>query len=301
IEQDKKVAEKTLQVAEANLEATKLKLDRDKEIAEKTLQVAEANLRAAEAKQVSEQFIKATECVSSKDVLIRVAGVYSLERIGKRSDDDFRLVIEVLTALVRQSLPSPVDRLSDEKIEEMAKLPYKSLPSTTPQDVKAVVDVVGRRGAYQKTPRNLGWIVLSHTDFSRVSFSGGNNSRKWQFHWLDFSRAVLIQAYAQEIDFIEGSFWNADLRLSAFIKCVFTNYGFKKADLRHARFRDSKFPMSDFDDARMEKADFQGADLSRARGLTQKQVDSAIINSDTKLPPNLVNKYTTGKTLAPPV
>jgi hypothetical protein len=54
-----------------------------------------------------------------------------------------------------------------------------------------------------------------------------------------------------------------------------------------AVFGDADFDGADFRSAELTGAIIAGADLSRARGLTQEQLDSACADNRTKAPPGL--------------
>jgi uncharacterized protein YjbI with pentapeptide repeats len=60
-----------------------------------------------------------------------------------------------------------------------------------------------------------------------------------------------------------------------------------QTNLRRANLRNADFWMADMKDTILQGADLQGANLTDVTNLTQKQIDSAIINDTTVLPAGL--------------
>jgi uncharacterized protein YjbI with pentapeptide repeats len=75
--------------------------------------------------------------------MVRLGGIYALERIARDSESDHWAVMEVLTAFVREQAPAttlPPDSTSREK-ETKASL-HERKP---PPDIQAILTVIGRR------------------------------------------------------------------------------------------------------------------------------------------------------------
>ncbi|HRP12512.1 MAG TPA: pentapeptide repeat-containing protein, partial [Terricaulis sp.] len=62
---------------------------------------------------------------------------------------------------------------------------------------------------------------------------------------------------------------------------------FSGADLTSAVARRGQFARANFARARLHQADFSGADLRQARGLTQAQLNLACGDRETRLPRGL--------------
>jgi uncharacterized protein YjbI with pentapeptide repeats len=69
---------------------------------------------------------------------------------------------------------------------------------------------------------------------------------------------------------------HADLKGWILHNCVFTDVDLEGADLSHSDLRDTRFDGARLTNVNFEGADLRGADLSKARGLTQWQLNSAI-------------------------
>lgn len=67
----------------------------------------------------------------------------------------------------------------------------------------------------------------------------------------------------------------------------FSGASFRNADLSGSDFDRARLAYADFTGATLAYTHFKGADLSRAKGLTQQQLDSACGDADTKLPQGL--------------
>ena len=85
---------------------------------------------------------------------------------------------------------------------------------------------------------------------------------------------------------------NADLSLANLVRvnltdCVFQGCLFRKSDLSEADMNGSEFPESEFQGTKLDGADIGDADFSKASEeyLTQAQLDSAIGDELTKVPP----------------
>ncbi len=60
------------------------------------------------------------------------------------------------------------------------------------------------------------------------------------------------------------------------------------ADILGANLTDAYLTGADLRGAELTRADLRGADLRDARNVTQRQIDPAITDETTKLPPNLL-------------
>jgi uncharacterized protein YjbI with pentapeptide repeats len=67
----------------------------------------------------------------------------------------------------------------------------------------------------------------------------------------------------------------------------FTNVNFHNADLTGANLAHSNLSGADLTGAVLDITSIKGADLSRAKGLTQAQLDQACADAATKVPAGL--------------
>jgi hypothetical protein len=80
--------------------------------------------------QITDRYTKAIEQLGSKELAVRIGGIYALERLTVDSDRDHGTITEVLCALVRSNRPGVHSRV--ERATEM------------PADIQAALTVLGR-------------------------------------------------------------------------------------------------------------------------------------------------------------
>lgn len=112
------------------------------------------------------------------------------------------------------------------------------------------------------------------------------------FNGADFSRAVLTRADASHSHFAEANFTAADLTAATLVeadcpRAVFERTTLTRTDARGANFANAAFTGADVTHVNFEGANIAGADLRRARGLTQAQLDAACGDGETRAPSGL--------------
>jgi hypothetical protein len=120
--------------------------------------------------QVTDRYTKAVEQLGSKEIDVRIGGIYALERIARDSAKDHPTVVEVLAAYVREH-----------SSEQWPPLPAGSEPDaepperTTRPDVQAALTVIGRRNPRQDSLRlNLAGANLSGADLRGANLDGAD-------------------------------------------------------------------------------------------------------------------------------
>lgn len=93
------------------------------------------NFQVTEDKQVTDRFSKAIEMLADEKLEVRIGGIYLLERIAKDSKEDHSVVIEVLTAYVRNNT---LDTTTGNRPDENSL----RKPSS---DIQSALTVIGRR------------------------------------------------------------------------------------------------------------------------------------------------------------
>jgi uncharacterized protein YjbI with pentapeptide repeats len=112
------------------------------------------------------------------------------------------------------------------------------------------------------------------------------------FNGADFSHAVLARADASNSQFAEANFTAADLTAATLVeadcpRALFERAMLTRTDARGANFAHADFTGADVSDVNFEGANVAGADLRRARGLTQAQLDDACGDAQTRAPAGL--------------
>lgn len=136
--------------------------------------------------------------------------------------------------------------------------------------------------------------ILQNVDLQGAKFRGvdlrGASITNSDFSDADLSKANLSKAVIFYCSFIKSNLSNAD----------FTGAKLHGSDLTDAKLNNTKFVRanltgSDFSNATLVNADLTNANLSdasleTAKGLTYKQIQRAVINEFTSLPPHLKSK-----------
>jgi hypothetical protein len=249
------------------------------------LRVAQRNLLATERRvnidlqgQITNRFTQAVGQLGAElkdgrpNMEIRLGGIYSLERTARDSPDDHRMIMEVLTAYVRQNAPWPspapkrsfLGPLTDRVASALRSRPSAEAPSAPqlPRDIQAILTVIARRLPSARTPSDP-WLDLRETDLGGVELWNSKPLQAVDFWGANLEQARFWSAELQDVKLerarLHGaSFWNAHL-------CA--NVSLKGACLRGA--------------------DLRNADLRGAADLVQAQIDEAVGDVRTLLPDGL--------------
>ena len=117
---------------------------------------------------------------------------------------------------------------------------------------------------------------LFQADFSSHRLAGRNFAGS-RLRQADLSAAVMNHTV----------FAGADMRDVNAYGGVFSSSVFSGANLTHASFVGAYLQGADFRGARLDGTNFSGAEMSRARGLNQRQLDGACGDEATTLPQGL--------------
>lgn len=89
-------------------------------------------------------------------------------------------------------------------------------------------------------------------------------------------------------DLTGADFSDARLVLACMSNANFRSASFRHADLSGANLANSRLEDADLSDAVLSITSIKGTDLSRARGLTQAQLDQACGDTATRVPAGLI-------------
>jgi Pentapeptide repeats (8 copies) len=123
-----------------------------------TLRISQKTLRVTQEGHITERFTKAIEHLGDKEhLMIRLGGIYALERIARDSDKDHWPIMEVLTAYVRDTapwIPKEAQPLPEGQALVLQSPRMHTPASSTaegpalrsiPTDIQAILTVIGRR------------------------------------------------------------------------------------------------------------------------------------------------------------
>jgi hypothetical protein len=221
---------------------------RNLKIGEENLKIGQKNLKVTEDKQVTERFSKSIEHLGSKEIEIRLGGIYALEQIAFDSAKYHWTIVEILSAFIREKRPlNSTDRIGI--------------------DIQAALTVIGRRKQYPNDKVidlrkiSLVGVELENTNFSKADFSITN-----------LCNANLSGANLSE----------ANLSLTYLIGADLNNTHLDDSPQPDEYPEDPHdILLIDFDST---AANLNGTDLSTCKNLTQSQLIFVAKNENTKLP-----------------
>ena len=218
--------------------------------------------------QVTERFTKAIDQLGNRESLdVRLGGIYALERIAQESERDHWPIVEVLTAFVREA---PSRRKAGDETAEGTDSTKK-----LDADVQAAIAVLGRRTVdFERSDQHLDLkrAELASADLTEADLAGANlkgaNLAGALLLGADLTRAFLVGA-----DLAGAHVFGTELA---------------GADLTGASLVDASLLGADLAGADLSGADLACADLESAQGLVQEQIDEALIDEQTMLPPGIL-------------
>jgi len=266
------------------LDASALAANATAKAALENAKAALKNAEAAQDKQITERFTKAVEQLASREITVRLGGIYALERIAKNSKDDHWTIMEVLTAFVRE--PPPLEEKKTEGKQPQQKLRI---------DIQAALTVIGQRNYKNETENqklDLHNTNLQTADLREAILKGallyeGNLQR------ANLQRANLQAAVLDEANLQFAILWEANLQKAGLLVADLQWANFEEAELQgaflyRAKLQGAKFFETNLEGADLSEANLNGADLSGAKNLKQEQIEKAFGNKNTtRLPENL--------------
>lgn len=196
---------------------------------------AQRTLDAASRAQFGDRYTKAIKQLGSKELDVRIDGIYALERIARDSAKDHPAVIEVLTAFIRRHARRP---------------PGSKRPETwPPPDVQTALTVVGRRDA----ERDIRPVDLARADLDRADLTGADLRR------ADLTGAILTSANLRSAWLAGADLSRADLGTANLGGAYLT-----RADLTGANLTGAWLPSADLRGADLTGANLTGVHLTGA-------------------------------------
>jgi uncharacterized protein YjbI with pentapeptide repeats len=263
---------------------------------EKTVEVTEQG-------QITERFTRAIEQLGATDdqgrqkLEIRLGGIYALERIARDSPErDYRTIMEVLTAYVRENAPWPSEGFSKAPLayEPTAKKQEGAEKNETPDaqsptgDIRAILEVLRRREV-ERVPEahrvpldlrrtNLYSAILREFDLYGANLREANlreadlyraNLQRAKLSGADLRRANLQEANLRGANLYQANLYEAKLFLADLQGAELPNADLRKANLRGANLNsailhDAHLSDANFSGANLQGANFPKADLERA-------------------------------------
>ena len=220
--------------------------------------VSRRTLELTEQGQVTDRYTKAIEQLGSDKLDVRVGGIYALERIARDSARDRPVVMEVLTAFIREH--SREDRDPSAREHWDPSEPDSAEPPRP--DIQAAITVVGRRDAERDIqPMDLNGACLRGANLVRANLAGADLFRA-DLSGANFVRADLSGAHLREADLTGADLQYANLA-GANLECAeLASAELTGADLTRAELHDAILT-----GAYLAGTDLTGADLDGVEGI----------------------------------
>ena len=244
--------------------------------------------------QVTDRYTKAIEQLGSRGLDVRIGGIYALEGVARDSARDHPMVMEVLTAFVReysreQWPPPDSPRTTWITWRGRFRTGGRQQERFTRPDVQAAVTVLGRRDAKRDIQSiHLNGADLTGADLTGANLSGANLTgatlRDADLTRADLTDAALRRADLGGADLTEATLRstdlrNTDLQATTLIRATLTRADLTSAflggaDLTEATLAGADLGSADLTRARLFRTDFTRADLSGAT-LTEATLTGA--------------------------
>ncbi|MCK5230757.1 MAG: pentapeptide repeat-containing protein [Desulfobulbaceae bacterium] len=233
-----------------------------------------SNLITVQQGQITDRFTRAVEQLGAEDTAIRLGGIYALERIARDSRADQGPVIEILTAYVRNNAPQQSNNKNLVKDAIKKIQPELHMKAKLREDIQAILTVIGRR-EFQIDERPLD---LRETDLSSANLVAADlrmaNFTEANLSFVDFKRANLSNAQFWDTVLYGATLRGANLREAMFGGTELLRVDFRMANLQGALFENVQADEVQFWGASLDGATLSNVDLSKAIGLSLKQLTS---------------------------
>jgi len=252
------------------------------------------NLTLSRSGQITERFSKAIEQLGSPDINIRIGAIYALEQISRDSRQLAATVLEILIRFTSGKAGRSDDSAATH--EHTGQQPASA-------DLEVALKVIGRRPYSNHETERLKLAMLAlcnfyligadfrHADFA-YSLLCGTNFARADLRSAFFGMSCMQRVFLTEANARGATFGRTDLRYSFLRGVNFDNADLTGADLRRAVVgsrakvwtRPASFHNTRLHGARLEGAELIGVDLRHVVGLTQEQVNSAVVDDTAQLP-----------------
>jgi uncharacterized protein YjbI with pentapeptide repeats len=278
--------------------------------------------------QVTDRYIKAVGLLASDKLDERIGGIYALEHIMVDSPRDHETVVQVLATFVREHASLVASRGLAPRVDQWmhplvtaigGKDPAAQV--APPTDVQTAVTVLGRRpDREERVPLDLRHTDLRGVDMTmahleRTSLDGAHLEGATLVGTY-LTRASLYGAYLQHANLSKAHLEHATLGGARLERTILFDAHLEHAGLGdahlegaviagahldHAWMHSARLEGSTMEGAILEGTRLEGVDLRTVKGLTQTQVATACVDTQTKLPTHITTEEGTGSAVDPNV
>jgi len=214
----------------------------------------EKNIQITNEVRIADRFSHAVEQLGTYKLEIQLGGIFSLEKIASESQKDNWIIMEILTAYVRENAPFYREALDpDDHQSNIENGSHSFKQKRLPTNIQAILSVIGRRKwlneeVEQNYFLNLRKTNLKYADLKGAWLIGAN------FRGANLERANLMGANLAGAFLAESNLKNANL----------LNANLEGADLRKANFEGAKLTGVSFQGVNFTGVNLKGADLSES-------------------------------------
>jgi hypothetical protein len=276
----------------------------------------EEQTKADRQRRITESFSKATEQLASEKIEARLGGIYTLERISRESPDDYWIVMETLTAFLREharwkekdETTEQYETTSETLVELYTGMWVRAEQPGPATDIAAVLTVIVRRDVQSMArEKQKGWTLnfrrsdLRRANLYRVHLEGaclsethlegahlsGAHLEGADLYRAHLERARLDTAHLERAVLLGAHFEGANLIRAHLEGACLAGARLKGADLAGAHLKGAELDGAQLEGAKLDEAHLEGAKLVGVKGLAPHQITRAYGDSGTTLPKEL--------------
>ncbi len=253
--------------------------------------------------QITDRYTKAIDQLGSDKVDVRIGGIYALERLALDSARDHPIVMEVLTAFVRERAREPQAQLAP---GAQASRGPAAEPVIRP-DIQAALTVIGRRnssydrgridfaGAYlaganlsgRGGSADFARADLSNVDLTSANLTGANLTGALMTG-ANLDGADLTRANLQGADLSRANLTGANLMAANLANATLISASLGGVFLGHAKLVRASLVGASLGESYLGGADLSGANLTRANltraNLADANLQDAYFPDETRVP-----------------
>lgn len=196
---------------------------------------------------VTDRYTKAVEQLGQESAVVKIGGIYALERIHRESPLDRDTIWNLLHTYADMRAPSLLDGVIDNEVDPA---------------LEACLQVLGRTSGpsppVRLRDRSLRRINLTGSSFPRSIFAGSD------FIGAKLNGSDFSESFLRDLLLRAASARNADFSGATLSGANLTEAHLQGANLRRAHLRGADLTSADLSNANLRDADLTGADLARA-------------------------------------
>ena len=260
--------------------------DRQAGAAQEQVKTALDQVRTSQQSLLNDRYQRGAQMLGDESLPVRLGGIYALNRLAEQHPEEYHVqIMGLLCAFVRHPTESGTEVPDTEGVRE---------------DVQAALDAIGSRSpnSIELEDKKTYWPNLKGAHLPQAFLAGKNLTRS-ELPDANLSRADLRTTKLSGADLRTANLSDANLHMAnlstsdlsdAYLsRAELSKADLSRADLSDANLSDATLIGADLSRVDLGNANLSGADLSRARHLTQDQLNEACAYPD--MPPKLFGVF----------